>query len=137
MMAGCWIRWAAAVLAALFASAGVTCAALSAVDMVWMVSGWAVASASSGIAVVLNRMSIGRDSKRFLLYGLLGNGVRFMAVVALAAGAFMFSGRGHVSFAIALVISYLALMCFEVWTLHSAGPQARCCGKTEQGIDGN
>lgn len=118
--------WIAAVSIALLFSIAIARAAVGDIEVRGIVCGWAVAAASSAVALFLNRRSIGPDSTRFLRYGLLGHGLRFLAVVGLLVGFPLISDGSYVSFAIALVISYIVLMSHEIWTLHVAGLTAAC-----------
>jgi hypothetical protein len=136
-MIGVWKGWAITVLVALLSAIAVARAVSGDLDVPGIACGWAVAAASSAAALFLNRQSIGPDLTRFLRYGLLGNGLRFLVVLALLVGFPIVGGGGYVSFATALVISYLVLTAHEIWTLHVAGLTATGPGnRCQSGRDG-
>ncbi|MEI6971660.1 MAG: hypothetical protein WCL44_09100 [bacterium] len=116
-----WPGLAAVSLLSLVLSFAVTYLALGRIDVNGLFCGWVVAVSSSAAGLLLDLRSVGADSRSFFLYGMLGKGVRFLLVAGLAIVFFVLGGEGRVSFAMALVIGYLAAMVHEVWTLYLAG----------------
>lgn len=131
-MMGIWSYWMASVIAALVTSVAFARVAFGGIDVGGIACGWAIAVASSAVALLLDRRSVGSDSRSFLLYGLLGKGVRFIVVAGLAVGFPLISDGGYVSFATALVIGYLVLMVYEIWTLYVAGLTGMPAGRKKQ-----
>jgi hypothetical protein len=104
-------------------STGVMVAASSLIVYLWqgqlflreLAAGWAVCLANGIAAGIINRRAAtATASPRFLVWGILGNGLRFLAVLGIVL-AVVLLGWGRVpAFAAAVVTGYLAFMVNEV-----------------------
>lgn len=130
-----WTGWAVVVLVALLFSVALARIASGSVDVPGLIAGWVLAAASSAVALFLNKRSIGMDSARFFRFGLLGNGLRFLSVASVLIIFVLVNGCRCGSFATALVVSYLVLMVYEVWSLYGVGATVAGGGKRAQSSD--
>jgi len=85
------------------------------------VIGLMMAAINSIVAFVLCRKAVGQSVTRFMLYGVLGNGVRLMALLVIAAAYKYAGGSDVLSFGVALVAGYMVFMVYEVVVLNAAG----------------
>lgn len=118
-----WFVWAGATVL-LSGAVALTC--FHRPDGTAILAGWAVCLANAGAGALLNRRATGRREWRsFWLWGILGNGVRFLAVFGvLAAGALM-AWPGWPEFAAVVVTGYLVFMVCEILNLHGAGVEEK------------
>jgi len=84
-------------------------------------AGLALAAINSMVALVLSLKSIGGTTSRFMLYGVLGNGLRLLILLGLAAIYRFAVGGDDFSFNIALASGYVIFMIYEVAVLNAMG----------------
>jgi len=85
-------------------------------------AGWIVSLINAGAAFFLRRCTAaGGSRKAFWIWGLLGNGLRFLAVLAIVA-AVIFLKWGHAAvFALTVVAGYLSFMTGDIVGLIRSG----------------